>query len=144
MHLIPKIWLVLFKKGHILVIIDGGITGDIKINGTHCHRRLKSQYWHLEMKLISVTKWDDMSWKKLQIDTEKEFKSWFVTNALDCSENYLISDELRSDWRRNAEVSKRFTVVKAYQNSGRSRKKVNATKRNKSQRKCWGKRAIRL
>ena len=34
------------------------------------------------------------SWEKLQIDTEKEFKSLFVTDALVGSEDYLVSDKL--------------------------------------------------
>ena len=34
------------------------------------------------------------SWEKLQIDTEKEFKSFFVTYTFDGSEAYLVSDKL--------------------------------------------------
>ena len=34
------------------------------------------------------------SWEKLQIDTEKQFKSLFFINALDGSEDYLVSDKL--------------------------------------------------
>ena len=40
-HLIPEVRQALFKKGHVLVITGGGITGDIQINGTNCHRDLK-------------------------------------------------------------------------------------------------------
>ena len=36
------------------------------------------------------------AWDSLQIDTKKEFKSLFVTNALDGSEDYLVSDKLFS------------------------------------------------
>ena len=87
-HLMPEIRQALFKKGYILVIIGGGITGDIQINDTHCHCRLKSQYRDLEMKLIleqleknptkipTPSRNEMMSmllawWEKLQIDTEK-------------------------------------------------------------------------
>ena len=41
-----------FKKGYILVIIGGGITGDIQINDKNCHRGFKNHYRDLEMKLI--------------------------------------------------------------------------------------------
>ena len=47
-HLMPEIPEALFKKGYILVIVGGGITGDIQINDTHCQRHLKGQYRDLE------------------------------------------------------------------------------------------------
>ena len=34
------------------------------------------------------------AWELLDVDTEREFKSLFVTNALDGSEEYLASDKL--------------------------------------------------
>ena len=34
------------------------------------------------------------AWELLDVDTEREFKSLFVTNALDGSEDYLVSDKL--------------------------------------------------
>ena len=34
------------------------------------------------------------SWEKLQIDTEKEFKSFFVPYTFDGSEAYLVSNKL--------------------------------------------------
>ena len=111
MHLIPEIREALFKKGYILAIVGGRITGDIHINDTHCQRHLKGQYRDLEMKLVleqlekNLTKIPSpsrnemmsillASWEKLHIDSEKEFKSLFVSNALDDSEEYLVSDEL--------------------------------------------------
>ena len=107
----PEIREALFKKGYILVIVGGGITGDIQINDTHCQRRLKGQYRDLEMKLVleqlekNLTKIPSpsrnemmsillASWEKLHIDSEKEFKSLFVSNASDDLEEYLVSDEL--------------------------------------------------
>ena len=33
-------------------------------------------------------------WKTLEIDTKRDFKSPFVTNALDGSEDYLVSHKL--------------------------------------------------
>ena len=40
-HLMPEVRQALFKNGCVLVIIGGGITGDIQINDTNCHRDLK-------------------------------------------------------------------------------------------------------
>ena len=34
------------------------------------------------------------SWELPQVDTQREFKSLFVINALDGSEGYLVSDKL--------------------------------------------------
>ena len=34
------------------------------------------------------------AWGRLEIDTKREFKSLFVTNALAGSEDYLVSDKL--------------------------------------------------
>ena len=101
-HLMPEIRQA-FKKGYILVIIGGKITGDIQINDI--------QYQDLEIKLMleqleknpteipSPLQNEIMSmllalWEKLQINTEKEFRSLFVTNALNGSEDYLVSDKL--------------------------------------------------
>ena len=36
------------------------------------------------------------AWESLQIDTKREFKSLFVTNSLDGSEDYLLSGKLFS------------------------------------------------
>ena len=100
-----------FKKGYILVIIGGGITGDIQINDKNCHRGFKNHYRDLEMKLIleqlekdpikipSPLRNEMMSmllqaWETLECDTKREFKSLFVTNTLDWSEDYLVPDKL--------------------------------------------------
>ena len=100
-----------FKKGYILVIISGGITGDIQISDKNCHRGFKNHYRDLEMKLIleqlekdpikipSPLRNEMMSmlleaWETLECDTKREFKSLFVTNTLDWSEDYLVPDKL--------------------------------------------------
>ena len=110
-HLMLEGRKALFKKGYILVIIGGGITGNIQINGTNCHRDLKKHYRDLEMKLMreqlekdpikipSPSRNEMMSmllqaWKTLKFDTKREFKSLFVTNSVDVSEDYLVSDKL--------------------------------------------------
>ena len=111
LHLMPEVRQALFKKGYVLVIIGGGITGDIQINDTNCHRDLRKHYRDLEMKLmmeqlekdpikIPSPSQNDMmpmllqAWETFEIDTKREFKSLFVTNALDGSEDYLVSDKL--------------------------------------------------
>ena len=110
-HLMPEVRQALFKKIYTLIIIDGGIAGDIQINDKICHRDWKKHYGDLEMKLMleqlekgSVkisypSRKEIMSmllqaWEALEIDTKREFISLYVTNALDGSEDYLVLDEL--------------------------------------------------
>ena len=50
-HLMLEGRQALLKKGYILVIIGGGITGDIQINDTNCHRDLK-KHRDPEIKLM--------------------------------------------------------------------------------------------
>ena len=40
----------LLKRGYILVLIGGGITGDIQINDTHLHAPLKAKFRDEEME----------------------------------------------------------------------------------------------
>ena len=40
-NLMPVVRQALLKKGYVLVIIGGGITGNIQISDTNCHRDLK-------------------------------------------------------------------------------------------------------
>jgi len=87
----------LHRKGYILVVIGGGVTGDIQINDTSCHHFLKKHYRDFEMKLMleklneepgkifSPSRDEMMSmllkaWEMLDVDTAKEFKKLFVTN----------------------------------------------------------------
>ena len=110
-HLMPQVPQALFKKGYVLVVIGGGITGNIQINDRNCHHVLKKHHQDLKMKLMleqlvegpikipspSQNKMMYMllqGWKTLEIDTKKEFKSPFVTNALDGSEDYLVLHKL--------------------------------------------------
>lgn len=93
-----KIRRELNRKGYILVIICGGITGDIKNNDTHCHHNLESKYREYDIqlmlkqlrkipaKILSLLR-DEMMpmtiklWDLLQINTHTEFKSLFLTNV---------------------------------------------------------------
>ena len=110
-HLMPQVPQVLFKKVYVLIVIGGGITGNIQINDRNCHRVLKKHYQDLEMKFMleqlvkgpikipspSQNKMMYMLlqvWRTLEIDTKREFKSPFVTNSLDGSEDYLVSHKL--------------------------------------------------
>ena len=107
-YLMPEVGQALFKKGYVVVIIGGGITGNTQINDTNCHHDLKKHYPDLEMKLmpeqlkkdpinlLSPSRNKMMSCfckhvKTLEIDSKREFKSLFVTNALDGLEDYLVS-----------------------------------------------------
>ena len=95
----------------IYVLNDYSVPGDIQINDTNCHRDLKKHYRDLEIKLmleqlekdpikiLSLSRKEMMSmllqvWETLKIDTKREFKSLFATNALDGSEDYLVLDKL--------------------------------------------------
>ena len=51
-HLMPQVPQVLFKKVYVLIVIGGGITGNIQINARNCHRVLKKHYQDLEMKFM--------------------------------------------------------------------------------------------
>ena len=110
-HLMPEVRQALLKKGYVLVVIGGGITDDIQINDTSCHHNPKKHYHEFEMSLmleqlnndpnkIPSPSRDEMmrrllkAWELLDVDTEREFKSLFVTNELDGSEDYLVSDKL--------------------------------------------------
>ena len=106
-HLMPEIWQALFKKGYVLGIDGGGITGAIQINETNCQRDLEKHYQDLEMKLMleklekdpikipSPSQNEMMSmllqaWETHEIDIKREFKSLFVTKALDRSKDQLL------------------------------------------------------
>ena len=101
----------LWKRGYILVILGGGITGFSQQNDTHIHRPLKRNYRDEEARLMlsklqadkstipSPSKKEMMTmlvsaWNKVEVDTKAAFKSLFVTSALDGTEDYLVSDRL--------------------------------------------------
>ena len=89
------------------------MTGDIQINDTDLHAPLKAKYRELEQSLmidqlkadpkkIPQPSRDDMmrmlveSFNSLEIDVAGRFKSLWVTNALDGSEDYLASERVVS------------------------------------------------
>ena len=82
-----------------------------QINDTHYHPPLKAKYRELEQKLmlekltkdkikIPSTSRDEIinmvceAMKSVSVDNEKAFKSLFITNKLDGSEDYEVSDKI--------------------------------------------------
>ena len=61
-HLQDEVREALLKRGYILVLIGGGVTGDIQINDTHMHSPLKTNYSLLESSLM-VEKLDNFPGK---------------------------------------------------------------------------------
>ena len=51
-HLDPSVKETLAKKGYFLIIIGGGITGDIQDNDTDYHKPVKGIYRENEMQLM--------------------------------------------------------------------------------------------
>ena len=106
----PEIKAALLKRGYVPVIIGGGLTGNIQINDTYLQSPLKAKYKDLQQSLmmqqlkadpknIPLPSRDDMrtfveSSKSLEIDTESRFKALWVTNALDGTKDYLVSERV--------------------------------------------------
>ncbi|KAK7467855.1 hypothetical protein BaRGS_00036926, partial [Batillaria attramentaria] len=100
-----------YRLENMLTTIGGGITGDVQVNDTHYHHRLKKEYRERESKLVleklsdnpnrvpSPSR-DEMmrmlveSWNSLEVDANQALKSLFVNNALDGSEDHLVSEKL--------------------------------------------------
>ncbi len=94
-----------------MVHIGGGITGDIQANDTALHHRLKVVYRGKEEKLMlqklranpdkipSPTR-DEMmtmlteSYQELNVNQELAYKSNWITNSMDGSEDHLVSQRL--------------------------------------------------
>ena len=51
-HVTGKVRKALLAKGYILIVIVGGITGDVQCNDTHVHHLLKKKYRELEAELM--------------------------------------------------------------------------------------------
>ena len=109
----PEVRKALYERGYILVVMGGGITGFIQANDTDLHRRLKALYRHEEMDLmlkmleidqtkVPSPKREDMvnmllsAWRGVENNFAEVFKKLFVTNALDRSEDHLVSNKLFS------------------------------------------------
>ena len=112
-HCMPAVRDALLERGYILVVMGGGITGDIQINDTHFHAPLKSNYRKLETDLMLRKLKEDRSkiptpskdeimtmlvtaLQNVTIDSKTAFKELFVTNDLNGSEDHMVSDKLFS------------------------------------------------
>ena len=108
-HCTEDIKNALFAKGYVPIIMGGGITGDMQINDTRLHCPLKSVYRERESLLMieqlrtdpkiipspnrneTIVMLNDAQ-KSVDIDVSKGFKSLFVTNKFDGSEDFMVSD----------------------------------------------------
>ena len=112
-HLMPEIRKALYERGYILILMGGGITGSISANDTDLHKRLKALHREEEINLMlrmleadkskipspnreNMIKMLMNSWDATATDFSQVFKKLFVTNKLDGSEDYLVSDKLFS------------------------------------------------
>ena len=112
-HITDEVRNALLAKGYILVVIGGGITGDVQCNDTHIHRLLKKNYRQLEANLMmemlrkdsnkipspsrdDVMKLLNDAWNSLDVDVEEALKQNFLTSAFDGSEDYKVSEKLYS------------------------------------------------
>ena len=112
-HITDEVKKVLLAKGYILVVIGGGITGDIQCNDTHIHHPLKKKYRELDaQKMIEMLQKDPgkipspsrdeiMSmltdaWNSLDIDVDEALKQNFITSTFDGSDDYKVSEKLYS------------------------------------------------
>ena len=110
-HVTEEVRHAMLARGYILVVIGGGITGDIQINDTHLHHPLKQKYRARETTVmleqlsenpdkIPAPSRDVMmhmladSWDSLTMDPLKCLKNNFVCNAFDGSEDFMVSDKL--------------------------------------------------
>ena len=107
----PEVRKALWDRGYILLITGGGITGFVQVNDTHLQKQLKNEYRKKESVLMlekltkdpqnvpSPYKSEMMSLlveseKAIALDTSATFKSVWLTNSLDGSEDYLVSDKI--------------------------------------------------
>ena len=110
-HVTREVRQALRAIGYIPICIGGGITGDIQINDTHVHHKLKMAYREREAKLMlemlnehpnkipSPTRDDIMpmlveAWQSINVDPVNGLKENFLLNAFDGSEDHLVSDKL--------------------------------------------------
>ena len=107
----PEVRKALYERGYILIVMGGGITGLIQAKNTDLHRHLKVLCRHEEMDLpFKMLKMDKnkvpspkrehmvkmllSAWRDVPNNFADIFKKLFVTNALDGSEDHLVSDKL--------------------------------------------------
>lgn len=100
-HVTDEVRKALLQRGYLLIVIGGGITGDVQVNDTHMHHRLKKANREQESQLMlfqlrenpqkipqssrDIMRMPSDSWQSLNVDTCKALKNNFVPNALDGS-----------------------------------------------------------
>ena len=114
-HLDPAVKESLSKRGYFLVILPGGITGDLQVNDTDLHYTLRASYREKEValmieklrenpdKILSPSKDEIMSMCKAafeetiaKVDVTDAFKRNGLTVKLDGSEYHLVSSQLKA------------------------------------------------
>ena len=97
-HITDEVKKALLAKGYILVVIGGGITGDVQYNDAHVHHALKKEYRKIEAekmmemlksnpgKISSPSRDDVMSmlstaWNSLDLDVNEALKQNFITSV---------------------------------------------------------------
>ena len=102
-------WGCISYKGYFLIVIDGGITGEVEVNDTSYHLPIKAASRNIEMQLM-LNLWQDPkkipsssrnqmmelfhnAWEKIcsDVDNGQTFKSNMMTLALDGSEDHFAS-----------------------------------------------------
>ena len=114
-HLDPAVKKSLAKRGYFLVILPGGITGDLQVNDTDLHHSLKTSYREKEAALMidklrenpdkvpSPSRDDIMKMCKAafeecvaKTDISDAFKRNGLTIKLDGSEDHLVSSKIKA------------------------------------------------
>lgn len=114
-HLDKEVKDTLYDQGYFLVILPGGITGDLQVNDTDLHHPLKSAYRERESELMIKKLRDDPSkipspsrdeiMKMCKeayshvlstVDVVDAFKRNGITISLDGSEDHLVSNRLKT------------------------------------------------
>ena len=130
----------MLKRGYVSVIIGDGVIGDIQINYIDQNCPLKVKYRELELNLmlehlradpkkIPQPSRDDMirmlvkRFNSLKIDVVNRFKALWIPNALDGSEDFLVSERITALVRSNLkevqdELMKKERALKASNNYG--------------------------
>ena len=113
-HLDPSAKEALKKRGYFLIILPGGITGDLQVNDTDLHYDLKSPYRQKESLLMiaklrsnpsnipspsrdEIMQMCKSTWNKTvsKVDIHGAFKRNAISK-LDGSEEYLVSSKLKA------------------------------------------------
>ena len=110
-HLMDEVRSALLKRGYILIIIGGGVTGDIQLNDTHIHGPLKAAYRKKESALMyeklkkdpeqipspdrdEIMQMACDAFAEVKVDCNQAFKQLFITNSFNGNEDNQVSDKI--------------------------------------------------